>query len=261
MKGALDVLTLVLNEGIRWVHMIDSVKKMIANAKRLVVLTGAGFSADSGIPTYRGTGGLWSKYDPALYADINYFMRDSTYYWNFFREIRYPMMMKAKPNSGHFTLVDLHKSGKLYRVITQNIDGLHQMAGIPHVIELHGTTRSFRCMRCANRFSMEEVYKKLQVELPPTCSCNGSIRPNTVMFGESLPQHALEEAIFAAKHCDVFLVLGSSLVVYPAAQLPTIAKENNAQLVIVNIDPTPLDKQADVVIHEKTSKVLEQLML
>jgi NAD-dependent deacetylase len=246
----------VLPNDRKCIPMIDNVNKMIAKAKKLVVLTGAGFSVDSGIPTYRGTGGLWSKYDPALYADINYFMKDSTYYWNFFRDERYPMMIKAKPNSGHCILADLYNSGKLYRIITQNIDGLHQMAGIPHVIELHGTTRSFRCMRCANRFSMEDVYKKLQVELPPTCPCNGSIRPNTVMFGESLPQHALEEAIFAAKHCDVFLVLGSSLVVYPAAQLPAIAKENNAQLVIVNIDPTPLDTQADEVIHEKTSIVL-----
>ena len=116
-------------------------------------------------------------------------------------------------------------------------------------------------MRCANSFSMEDVYKKLQVELPPKCSCNGSLRPNTVMFGESLPQHAMEEAMFAAEQCDVFLVLGSSLVVYPAAQLPSIAKEYNAQLVIVNIDPTPLDRKADAVIHEKTTIALERLML
>ncbi|MBN2065987.1 MAG: NAD-dependent deacylase [Candidatus Thermoplasmatota archaeon] len=241
--------------------MIAEVKKLIMNSKKLVVLTGAGFSAESGIPTYRGTGGLWSKYDPSVYADINHFMRDSSYYWNFFRDERYPMIKKAKPNSAHIALVELYKRGKLFRLITQNIDGLHQLAGIPHVIELHGTTRSFRCMRCDNRFSMEEVHEKILDDFPPKCSCNGSLRPNTVMFGESLPQHALEESMLAAKKCDVFLVLGSSLVVYPAAYLPCIAKENNAHVVIVNIDPTPFDKQADAVLYKKASMFLEQLLL
>lgn len=240
--------------------MIEELKKMITDSKKIVVLTGAGFSSESGIPTYRGAGGLWSKYDPSIYADINYFLRDSTYYWNFFKDERYPMLKKAKPNIGHFALVKLHESDNLFRLITQNIDGLHQIAGIPHVIELHGTTRSFRCMSCDTRFSMEEVYEKIKNEFPPKCYCNGNLRPNTIMFGESLPQHALEEAMFAARHCDLFLVLGSSLVVYPAAQLPIIAKENNVKLAIVNIDPTPLDKISDIVIHQKTSEILKKLI-
>lgn len=260
MRLVLEMFISVLNDVIEGIRMIDELKKMIMESKKIVVLTGAGFSSDSGIPTYRGAGGLWSKYDPSIYADINHFLRDSTYYWNFFKDERYPMMIKAKPNTGHFALVKLHKQGNLYKLITQNIDGLHQVAGIPYVIELHGTTRSFRCMSCDNRFSMEEVYKKIKHEFPPKCSCNGNLRPDTIMFGEPLPQYALEEAMFAARHCDLLLVLGSSLVVYPAAQLPIIAKEHNAKLAIVNIDPTPLDKISDIVIHQKTSEILKKLI-
>jgi len=261
MRLVLGMCILVLNDVIEGFRMIDELKKMILESKKIVVLTGAGFSSDSGIPTYRGTGGLWSKYDPSIYADYNNFLRDSTYYWNFFKDERYPMMIKAKPNTGHFALVKLHKQGNLYKLITQNIDGLHQVAGIPDVIELHGTTRSFRCMSCDNRFSMGEVYKKIKHEFPPKCPCNGNLRPDTIMFGEPLPQPALEEAMFAARHCNLFLVLGSSLVVNPAAQLPIIAKENNAKLAIVNIDPTPLDKLADLVLNKKITGVLKQLIL
>ena len=235
---------------------ISKLKKIVSTSDQIVAFTGAGFSAESGISTFRGAGGLWSKYDPAIYADINYFIKDPTYYWKFFKDERYPVIKKAKPNGGHHALVELEKRGKIYRVITQNIDGLHQEAGQSDVIELHGNTRKIFCLSCDKTYSMDEAYKLLQKELPPRCTCGGVLKPGTVLFGETLPQYALDMAMLASKNCDLFLVLGSSLVVYPAASMPRIAKKNGAVLVIVNIDPTPLNEMADIVINDSASKVL-----
>jgi len=239
---------------------ISKLKKFVSTSDQIVAFTGAGFSAESGISTFRGAGGLWSKYDPSIYADINRFREDPSYYWSFFRDERYPVIKKAKPNEGHFALVELEKRGKLYRVITQNIDGLHQVAGSSDVIELHGNTRKVNCLKCDKTYTMDEAYKILQKELPPKCSCGGVLKPGTILFGEPLPQVALDMAMLASKNCDMFLVLGSSLVVYPAASMPKIAKRNGATLVIINIDPTPLDDTADLVINEGTSKVLSKLI-
>jgi len=239
---------------------ISKLKKFVSTSDQIVAFTGAGFSAESGISTFRGAGGLWSKYDPSIYADINVFMQDSTYYWNFFRDERYPVIKKAKPNDGHYALVELEKRGKLYRVITQNIDGLHRVAGQSDVIELHGNTRKVNCLNCDKTYTMDEAYKILQKELPPRCSCGGVLKPGTILFGEPLPQVALDMAMLASKNCDMFLVLGSSLVVYPAASMPKIAKRNGATLVIINIDPTPLDDTADLVINGSASKVLSALI-
>jgi len=145
---------------------ISKLKKYVSKYNKIVAFTGAGFSAESGISTFRGAGGLWSKYDPSVYADINYFIKDPSYYWNFFKDERYPVIKKAKPNDGHFALVELEKCGKIYRIITQNIDGLHQMAGSSDVIELHGNTRKIFCMICNKTYSMDDVYKLLRKELP-----------------------------------------------------------------------------------------------
>ena len=234
----------------------DELKKIVANAKQLVAFTGAGLSAESGIPTYRGAGGLWTKYDPSKYADINYFMKDPVYYWCFFRDVRYPLLKQAQPNPAHHALVALEKQGKLTTLITQNIDGLHQLAGQSHVIELHGNTKRFRCMTCDKRFSMDEIVHRFKDEFPPRCSCKGSLRPDTIFFGEALSSQALHKAIESTQHCDVFLVIGSSLVVTPAAQLPVLAKDQGAKLVIINIDKTPIDDLAQLVIHESASTVL-----
>jgi NAD-dependent deacetylase len=239
---------------------ISKLKKIVSTSNQIVAFTGAGFSAESGISTFRGAGGLWSKYDPSIYANINYFNKDPTYYWNFFKDERYPAIKKAKPNDGHYALVKLEKQGKIYRIITQNIDGLHQIAGSSDVIELHGNTRTIFCRRCNKTYSIDEIYKRLKYELPPRCLCGGVLKPGTVLFGEPLPQYALDLAKLAAQNCDMCLVLGSSLVVYPAASIPRIAQKNGAVLVIVNIDPTPLDDIADLVIHERASKVLSGLI-
>jgi NAD-dependent deacetylase len=239
---------------------ISKLKKLVSTSDKIVAFTGAGFSAESGISTFRGAGGLWSKYDPSIYADINYFVKDPTYYWSFIKEERYPALKKSKPNDGHYALVELEKQGKLYRVITQNIDGFHQIAGSSDVIELHGNSRNVNCMSCDKTYTMDEVAKKLEKELPPTCSCGGTLKPATVLFGEPLPQYALDMAALASKNCDLFLVLGSSLVVYPAASMPRLAKKSGASLVIINIDPTPLDHMADIVINKSASKVLNAVI-
>jgi NAD-dependent deacetylase len=239
---------------------ISELKKIIATSDQIVAFTGAGFSAESGISTFRGAGGLWSKYDPSIYANINYFMQDPCYYWNFFKDERYPVIKKAKPNDGHYALVELEKRGKIYRVITQNIDGLHQMAGSSDVIELHGNTRKIFCLSCDKTYSIDETYNLLKKEFPPKCTCGGLLKPGTVLFGEPLPQVAIDMANLAARNCDLFLVLGSSLVVYPAASFPEIAKNRGAILVIVNIDPTPLDEIADLVINDSTSIVLSKVI-
>ena len=240
---------------------INKLKEIISNSKQLVAFTGAGLSAESGIPTYRGAGGLWSKYDPSKYADINYFMQDPSYYWNFFKDVRYPILKDAQPNAAHFALAELEKQGKLILSITQNIDGLLQIAGQEKVCELHGNTRKIKCLNCKKKYPMKEIYQLLDEKLPPDCpECNGLLKPDVVLFGEQLPQDELNRAWQAAQACDTFLVVGSSLVVYPAAQIPVIAKSKGAVLIIVNIDPTPLDGEADLAINEKASEVLSSVI-
>lgn len=241
--------------------IIKSVASDIKNSNYIVAFTGAGISAESGIPTYRGEGGLWHKYDPNKYASINYFYQDPSYYWNFFREIRYPMLKKVKPNSAHVALAEMGRAGHLEAVITQNIDGLHQEAGSSSVIELHGTTRMIYCMSCSREYSMDEAFAKLETEIPPTCSeCKGKLRPAVVFFGEPLDPRVLRSAYDEAENCDTVLAVGSSLVVYPAADIPFRAKQRGATLVIINKESTPLDSVADYVINDEAGRVLPRIV-
>lgn len=237
-----------------------TLKAMVASAARLVAFTGAGISAESGIPTYRGADGVWNKYDPSKYADIRYFREEPSYYWNFFKDVRCPVLKKAQPNKGHLALAKLEETDKLSAIITQNIDGLHQIAGSNRVLELHGNTRRILCLECGELYGIETVYRLIETQLPPRCSkCDGVLKPDVVFFGESLPPTVLDEAISVSRDCDLFLVVGSSLVVQPAASLPVMAKENGAKLLILNKDATPLDRMADLVIHASASVVLDQV--
>ncbi len=233
-------------------------RELIDSASCIVAFTGAGLSAESGIPTYRGTGGLWTKYDPDVYASIEHFRRDPTYYWNFFRDVRYPLVSKAAPNPAHDALVTLERRGMLRTVVTQNIDGLHRMAGQRNVIELHGNTRRIMCMSCGREHTMDDAFARLRSEMPPTCDCGGGLRPDVVFFGEPLPAGAMEDAGEAARGCDLMLVVGSSLVVHPAALVPRMAVENGATLAIVNIDPTPMDGLAELVLNQSAVEVLRE---
>lgn len=239
---------------------IDKLKEIVSTARRIVAFTGAGISAESGIPTYRGDDGVWHKYDPAKYANIHNFLKDPQYYWNFFKEVRYPVIKKAKPNKAHIALARLEENGKLEAVITQNIDDLHQLAGSKRILELHGNTRRISCLNCKKQHTMDEVYSRLETQLPPLCSeCSGILKPEVVFFGESLPVTVLEEAINVTNDCDLFLAIGSSLVVQPAASLPFTAKEKGAKLIIINKDATPLDTFADIVFHTTASEVLDKM--
>jgi len=241
--------------------LIKAVASKIKNSKDIVVFTGAGISAESGIPTYRGEDGLWSKYDPNIYANITYFHQDPSYYWNFFREVRYPMIKKVKPNKAHQALAELETTGYLRTVITQNIDGLHQEAGSSSVIELHGTTRIIYCLNCSHEYSMDEVFSLLEVQIPPLCSeCKGRLRPAVVFFGEALNSEILRLAFEEAENCDLLIAVGSSLVVYPAADIPLIAKQGGGTLVLINKQKTPLDVMADYVINDEAGRILPQII-
>jgi len=235
---------------------------LLAGARRVVAFTGAGVSAESGIPTYRDAeDGLWTQYDPEEFASIDHFLQNPTLFWRFFQDVRYQAITKAEPNPGHRALAALERAGRLRAVITQNIDGLHQAAGSRTVIELHGNTRSIRCLSCGARYSMETVYLQLARELPPPCrACGGMLKPEVVFFGESLPEAALRQATEAADACDLLLAIGSSLVVYPAAILPERARRRGAGLIMVNRTATPLDEQADAVLRQPAGEVLPLLM-
>lgn len=241
--------------------ILKAIASDIKNAKHIVAFTGAGISAESGIPTYRGEGGLWTKYDPNLYAHIGYFRQNPSYYWNFFKDVRYPMLKTVKPNKAHLALAEIEAIGNLKTVITQNIDGLHQEAGSSSVIELHGTTRIIHCMECSKEYPMDEAFAKLEKQIPPLCSkCSGILRPAVVFFGETLDPRTINQAYREAEKSDWLLAVGSSLVVYPAADIPLRAKQTGAKLAIINKDSTPLDTMADYVINDAAGSVLPQIV-
>jgi len=238
--------------------MTPSLNALISESKNIVAFTGAGISAESGIPTYRDKDGLWNKYDPSKYADIRYFRKDPSYYWKFFRDIRSASFAHAKPNRAHNSLTHLEKEGKLKGVITQNIDGLHQMSGTRAVHELHGSSRNFYCLSCGQYHDLDSTVVQLKNKLPPECTeCSGILRPDVVLFGEALPQDILQISSEITCACDLFIVIGSSLLVQPAASLPVMAKENGAKLVIINMESTPLDHIADLTLRQRATKALD----
>jgi len=240
---------------------IARARDLVSSSSSILVFTGAGVSAESGVPTYRGAGGVWTEYDPAKYADISYFRQDPTYYWSFFRDVRYPALAKSRPNPAHLAIAALERSGKLSAVITQNIDGLHQAAGSTRVIELHGNSRVIYCLGCDARLDFTAAYELLDASLPPKCpSCSGVLRPQVVFFGEALPPGVMEESAELAAACDLFLVVGSTLAVQPACSLPLVAQRNGARIIIVNVGPTVMDEIADVRIDDRAGEVLPRIV-
>jgi NAD-dependent deacetylase len=225
-----------------------------------VALTGAGISAESGIPTFRGAGGLWTQYDPIKVANIETFMADPGTYWSVARE-RGPAVLAAEPNPGHYALTGLEQAGHLVAVVTQNTDGLHQDAGTVRVIELHGSGRTVECLDCGTHEARRDVQQRLDFQMPPRCRVCGStfMKPTVVLFGEPMPAGAVAEATALAESADVMLVVGSSLVVYPAAEIPLIAVRTGAPMIVVNAEPTPFDDLAAVVIYGQAGEVLPQL--
>jgi len=241
--------------------VLSALARELKECRAVVAFTGAGISSESGIPTYRGEGGLWNKYDPNRYANITHFLQNPSYYWNFFKDVRYPVLKKAKPNRAHIALAELERMGWLKSVITQNIDGLHQEAGSSRVVELHGTTRIIKCVNCDREYSFDEVIVLLEKELPPFCKkCKGLLRPAVVFFGESLDPGVLQDAYDEVNTCDCMLAVGSSLVVHPAAGIPVLAKQAGAKLAIINVDSTPLDDMADFIIRGQAGRVLSEIV-
>jgi NAD-dependent deacetylase len=233
---------------------------LVAAARRGVAFTGAGVSAESGIRTFRGNNGLWKQYDPVKTATLSYFLQDPSFYWRVSRE-RWNTYRKARPNPGHYALAALEEQGRLAAVVTQNTDGLHLEAGSRRLVELHGNGRTVRCLDCGAAEARAEVQARLDQEMPPRCrTCGGiHLKPAVVFFGESLPSSAVGEAMQLARKCDLMLVVGSSLVVHPAADIPVLAAGQGAPLVIVNDEPTPLDELAAVVLRGRSGELLPEL--
>ncbi len=240
-------------------EQIDRLATLIRSANRIVVLTGAGISTESGIPDYRGPKGVWATGKPPTLGDFMENEERRRDYW--LRRLEtYPDLLAAQPNPAHRSLVDLEQSGKLSGIVTQNIDGLHQRAGsnADLVLELHGSAHVIRCTNCGTAFPGEEVQQWLRDgNLYPACPvCGGILRTATVLFGEPLPREALDRSIELTRDADFLLVVGSSLVVNPAAKLPLIAKRNGAPVAIVNRTETRQDALADLRLEGSAGYVL-----
>jgi NAD-dependent deacetylase len=234
---------------------------LLSQAQRIAVFTGAGISTESGIPDYRGPDGVWAR-NAIPHIDTIDTGRDARLSMWAFRRESYPVMQAREPNAGHIAIAALGHRGTLLAIITQNIDGLHQKSGIEpdRVIELHGSTHRLRCLVCGTIFDGADIQERLEAgEEDPRCTvCGGPLRTATVLFGESLPEEALRTAVLVARSCDLMLVVGSSLVVNPAARLPQIASEAGATIVFVNREPTPLDGIADLLIHADAGDTLSR---
>jgi NAD-dependent deacetylase len=237
----------------------NRLRDLIAASRNAVVFTGAGISTESGIPDFRSPGGIWSRHKPIYFQDFLASEEKRREYWRLKfladRDIR-----KAAPNAGHLAVAKLVSSGKVGFVITQNIDGLHQASGVAEeqVIELHGNTTYAACLDCGRRFELGPIRAAFERDeaLPACDRCRGIVKTATISFGQAMPTEAMRRAEVATLSCDLFLAVGSSLVVYPAAGFPELAKRNGARLVILNRDPTPLDPLADLVLHTEIGPTL-----
>jgi NAD-dependent deacetylase len=231
----------------------------------VALLTGAGISTDSGIPDYRGPNGLWRR-DPEAekLVTYEYYMADAEIRRRSWLMRRETGALRAEPNAAHRAVAELERSGVPVRVITQNVDGLHQLAGMParKVLELHGTARSFVCTGCHARGPMADALARVEAgeDDPPCLECGGILKPATVMFGERLDPVVLGEAAAVSKACDVFVAVGSSLQVQPAAGLAGVAADHGARLVIVNAEPTPYDDRADEIVRDPIGTALPELL-
>ena len=239
-------------------EFIKKAAKDLAEAKMVTALTGAGASIESEIPPFRGKGGLWEKFDPMEVAHIDSFLRDPAKVWNLLIKEMKDVLDRAKPNDCHKGLAKLEELGKLQTVITQNVDGLHQLAGNTDVIEFHGTFAWQRCVECDTLVETRHVDMS---NIPPHCQCGGILRPNAVFFGEMIPQEALWRSRQVATDCDLMLVIGTSAVVQPAALIPVVAKESGAKIIEINPESTPLTGEiSDYLIKGPAGAVMNRIL-
>ena len=238
---------------------IDLLRDLLSQSRRAVVFTGAGISTESGIPDFRSPGGIWTRYQPIYFDDFlrSEEMRRESWRRKFGME---HVLSAARPNRGHLAVAQLVRRGLVSHVITQNIDNLHQDSGVPddQVIELHGNNTYARCLDCQERYEIDPIREAfLRDETLPICDrCGGHVKTATISFGQAMPEREMRLAQEATLNCDLMLVAGSSLVVYPAAGFPVMAKQNGAKLVIVNRDPTEMDALADLVLHTELGPTL-----
>ena len=241
---------------------ISLIARKIKQRGKNIVFTGAGISTESGIPDYRSQGGIWDKFRP-VYFDEFMSSRDAREeYWRRWKEL-YKGITRAEPNRGHSAIAQLYQMGLLEAVITQNVDGLHQESGIAddNIIELHGNTLRIRCMACRKITSTHETHHLLESgDTAPECDCGGYLKPDTISFGQAMPVVEVEKAASLSQSCDFFLVVGSTLLVQPAAHMPIYAKQNDAFLAIVNLSETPCDGMCDVLIRDKAGDVLQKIV-
>jgi len=239
-------------------YFIKRAAKDLCAAKHVVALTGAGISVESGIPPFRGKGGLWEKFDPMEYAHIDAFMQDPAKVWNVLLKEMKAIVDIAKPNDAHKGLARLETMGKLKTIITQNVDGLHQMAGNTDVIEFHGNFAWHRCLNCNQRCETGRIDLS---HIPPLCECGGIYRPECVFFGEMIPPENLQRSRQAAAQCDIMLVIGTSAFVQPAALMPAVAKDAGARVIEVNPEKTPLsDRVSDYLVQGPAGDILNAIL-
>jgi NAD-dependent protein deacetylase/lipoamidase len=238
--------------------LIQKAAAILGRSRHTVALTGAGISVESGIPPFRGKGGLWEKFDPMTYAHIDAFEANPAEVWKVLFLHMQHVLEGARPNDGHRGLCELERKGILQAVITQNVDGLHQKAGNRDVIEFHGTFATQRCSRCGRTCASADLALD---RLPPRCACGGIWRPDVVMFGELIPFESLQRAQNLAASCDVMLVIGTSATVEPAASLPLIAKHNGARVIEINAEQTPLTNSiSDTTLLGKAGETMRRLV-
>ncbi|MDY7035266.1 MAG: Sir2 family NAD-dependent protein deacetylase [Thermodesulfobacteriota bacterium] len=251
-------------------YLVEKLADIIIHSKKIVVFTGAGISTESGIPDFRSPGGIWTKYDPDIFT-YQRFLNDPEarkMHWKLLGGDEF-MPSDVRPNPAHYAIADLDEMGKLDCVITQNVDGLHEWAleekaGISSekVIHLHGTMQRAKCLGCQKLFTMDEIRKWIAAgtEVPDCPGCGGLLKPDAVFFGEAMPVWETSEAQRRSQGCDLCIVIGSSLVVYPAASMPWYAVQSGAKLAIINRDSTELDRSADVCIHEAAGETMSRVI-
>ena len=245
--------------------LVEEAAKRIHEARKILVFTGAGLSTESGIADFRSPGGVWDQYDPSdfYYQRIISDEKAREKYWQMSTEL-YASMKDALPNPAHMAVKALEDMGKLLAVVTQNIDALHHKAGNSpdKIIEIHGTAFSVSCLNCGKKYDRDDIQKRLQagVRVPYCDDCSGVLKPETISFGQAMPEDKMAAAFRYAEACDLCMVLGSSLVVYPAAAIPMHAADSGAKLIIINRDETPQDDRADLVIRASLGETLSRIM-
>jgi NAD-dependent deacetylase len=229
---------------------------LLRDARHATAFTGAGVSVESGIPPFRGPGGLWSRIDPE-FIEIGHFLARPEESWRRIKELFYDRFGQAQPNAAHCGLAALEAAGRLRALITQNIDDLHQQAGSREVIEFHGSSRWLLCLECGRR---QAARPELLAQLPPRCGCGGLLKPDFIFFGEGIPEKALQRSYQEAAQADLFLVIGSSGEVQPACQIPLLARNRGARIVEINPQPSNFTPIADVFLQGKATEVMVQLL-